>query len=182
MSWSSALNAMRGSRSIAVLTLICLVAGASLSITHHFTEDKIREAEKAETERALSEIFPSAEFIGENGYYKAMKNGEFIGYAAIVEGKGYGGTIKMAIGICLDETIKRVRVISQSETPGLGSRVAEDEFLIQFEGKNLEELKLRGEGGEIDAITGATISSDAVVDIVREEFQKLVEVLEGAKG
>lgn len=180
MSRSSARDMAKGSKPAVVLMLICLVAGTFLAMAYSFTEGKIAEAERAEVNQALSEIFPSADFVEENGYYKALENENLVGYAAIVEGKGYGGVIKMAIGIRLDETVERVRIISHSETPGLGSRVAEDEFLTQFDGKSLEGLKLRNEGGEIDAITGATISSEAVVDIVREQFQELISVLRGA--
>lgn len=178
MSRSSSRDLIRDLKPAAVLTLICLVAGTFLSITYDRTAEKIVEAEQAKINYALSEIFPSANFVEENGYYKALENEELVGYAAIVEGKGYGGTIKIAIGVCLDGTIKHVRIISQDETPGLGSRITEDEFLNQFDNKSLDELKLSKEGGKIDAITGATISSEAVVNIVRGEFQELIKVLE----
>ncbi|RLG57231.1 MAG: electron transporter RnfG [Hadesarchaea archaeon] len=173
MSKSSVLDVIK-SKSVVVLTLICLITGGMLAVTYNLTRERIAEAEQAEINQALSEIFPSAEFVEENDYYMALENGELIGYAMIVEGRGFGGKIKAAIGIRLDGTIQRVRVISHSETPGLGSKVAGDEFLAQFEGKTLEELKLKKEGGEIDAVTGATISSRAVVDIVREELQKMM--------
>ncbi len=177
MSSSSALDVIK-SKSVVVLTLICLIVGGVLGVTYNLTREKIAEAEQAKIDQALSEIFPSAEFVEENDYYMALENGELTGYAVIVEGRGFGGKLKVAIGIRLDGTIQRVRVISHSETPGLGSEVAEDEFLAQFEGKTLEELKLKKEGGEIDAVTGATISSRAVVDIVREELQKMMDELE----
>ncbi len=178
MSRSGPRDLVKSSKPTVVLTLICLVAGTLLSITYDHTAEKIAEAEQAKINHALSEIFPSADFVEEDGYYKALENEELVGYAAIVEGKGYGGTIKIAVGIRLDETIKHVRIISQNETPGLGSRITEDEFLNQFDNKSLDELKLSREGGKIDAITGATISSEAVVNIVRGEFQELVKVLE----
>ena len=179
MPQSSIRNAIRNLGATLVLTLICLVAGVLLAITYDLTKEKISEVEQAEVNQALSAIFPSAEFMEENGYYKALENGELIGHAVIVEGTGYSGKIKIAFGICLDDTIQRVRVITHSENPGLGSKMAGDEFLMQFEGKTLQELKLRKEGGEIDAVTGATISSEAVVDIVREELQRIVEGLLG---
>lgn len=173
---------IKNSKPAVILMLICLISGALLAITYSLTKEKIAEAEQEQINQALSGIFPSAEFVSEDDYYKALENGELVGYAAIVEGKGYGGTIKMAVGIRLDGTVEGVRIISHSETPGLGSGVAEDEFLGQFEGTSLENLKLREDGGEIDAVTGATISSRAVVDTVREEVQRLVEVLPEAQG
>jgi electron transport complex protein RnfG len=88
----------------------------------------------------------------------------------------------MAVGIRLDETVKGVRIIRHEETPGLGARVAENEFLESFVGRHLENLVLNGESGGIDAVTGATISSRAVVDTVREEVQRLVEALTEVQG
>jgi electron transport complex protein RnfG len=65
-------------------------------------------------------------------------------------------------------TISGVNIIRQSETPGLGTRIAEPEFTNQFSGKRIEDVRLRQDGGVIDAITGATISSRAITDIVHE--------------
>ncbi len=158
---------------VVVLTATCLVWGVLLGITHVLTKDKIVEAERAEINKVLSEIFPSASFVEENGYYRCIENGKLVGYAAIVEGAGYGGKMKVAVGIYVDNTIRGVRVVSHSETPGLGSRVAEDEFLKQFEGKTLERVWLKSDGGDIDAITGATISSRAVVEAVRKGMEEL---------
>jgi electron transport complex protein RnfG len=157
-----------------------------LSLTYSFLKGKIAQVEQAEIERALSEIFPAATFEENEGYYEAWENETLVGYAAIAEGPGYGATlggcdIKLVFGIEPDNrTIVGVRIIVHSETPGLGAKITEDEFLVQFEGKNLGELALRREGGEIDAITGATISSKSVVKIVREKLEELIGLLEGA--
>jgi len=161
-----------------VLMVICMVFSAILVVVHDLTKGKIAEVEREKVNRALSEVFPSAEFEKIDDYYKVFENGVLVGYALLGEGQGYGGVyggepIKLVVGVNLDKTVKSVKIISHSETPGIGSKIEEENFLSQFSGKTLEDLKLRSDGGKIDAITGATISSKAVVDIVRGEVQKI---------
>jgi electron transport complex protein RnfG len=160
-----------------VLAIICLISGASLAVTYLLIRERIAEVERRAIEEALAKVFPFANMVERNVYYEAELNGEIIGYAAITEGVGFGGRIKMVVGIKTDGTVERVHIISHMETPGLGSRITEEEFLNQFRGKRLDELRLRVDGGEIDAITGATISSRAVADAAHQKVQGLVEML-----
>jgi electron transport complex protein RnfG len=169
---------------VTVLLVVCLVAGGALALTHLSLKERIVEVELAEVSRALSEIFPHAtSFEKADGYYETLKNGSVIGYAAIAEGAGYGAAfggpdIKLVFGIEPEnKTIIGVRIIIHGETPGLGSKITENEFLEQFQGKGLEEIALRRDEGEIDAITGATISSRTVVDIIREKMEEIVGLL-----
>ena len=166
-------------QSIIVLTVICLVWGGLLAAVYDFTKEGIERAENAEINAILSEIFPgeNIQFVEnvENDYYTCLENGVLVGYATIAEGKGYGGKMKVIVGINLDNSVAGVRVLSHSETVGVGSRITEDEFLSQFTGKTLENLQLKQNGGEIDAITGATISSTAVTSAVHDGAQTLVE-------
>lgn len=177
-------------RPIAVLTLICIASAASLGALHSLTEEKIEESERRQVNQALSKIFPSSELEEvENNVYKALENGGVVGYAGIARGRGYGGFtggfIKLAVGVNLDGKIREVRIIKQSETPGLGSRITENWFLNQFEGisveNTVESVRLVRDNGKIEAITGATISSSAVVDIVRKEVKKLRSYLPEAE-
>jgi electron transport complex protein RnfG len=92
-------------------------------------------------------------------------------------GKGYGGDIDILIGLEDETTIKGITIISQSETPGLGSRIAESSFASKFAGLNIGDVALKQDGGQIDAITGATISSGAVVDAVRTAAMEKVKSL-----
>jgi electron transport complex protein RnfG len=178
-------NRLRELKPVVVLLVVCLVAGGALALTHFFLEERITEVEQAEINRALSEIFPSAtSFDKEDGYYEALEDESVIGYAAIAEGPGYGATlggcdIKLVFGIEPDnKTIVGVRIIIHSETPGLGARITENWFLEQFKGKSLGNLTLKKDNvGEIDAITGATISSETVVKIVRKELEEIVGLL-----
>ncbi len=160
-----------------VLALVCLVSGILLGATYDLMRERIAEVEQARLAAAFAQIFPTAELKAKNGYYEALENGEITGYAAIAQGKGFGGRISIAVGIGGDGIIKGVRIISHAETPGLGSRITEEEFLRQFEEKRLEELGLAKEGGTIDAITGATISTQAVTTAVGDKAKELMELL-----
>ncbi|MEM1689843.1 MAG: RnfABCDGE type electron transport complex subunit G [Candidatus Hadarchaeales archaeon] len=162
-------------REIMVLTIICIISGFCLFAVHNLVKERIEKTENTEMIRLLSEIFPSSEFAEENGIYlaRSKENGELEGYIAMAEGKGYGGSISLMIGIHKDGTIKKVKILKQSETPGLGARITEENFLAQFEGKSVDEVMLKRDGGTIDAISGATISSRAVVEAVREKMLEL---------
>lgn len=160
-----------------------MASAFSLGLFHELTEERIKESEQTQVEQSLSQIFPSAEFEElENNTYQATQDGKTVGYVGIVKERGYGGFtggfIKIAVGINLEGTIEKIRIISQSETPGLGSKITKTWFLKQFENKSKEEIKLSDKGGEIDAITGATISSQAVVEAVREEIGTLKNMIE----
>lgn len=149
------------------LILICTVSGAILALSYDLTEERIRAVEARRLTEALTNIFPGASFRAMDGYYSARIDGEEIGYAFLAEGQGYSGTIKTMVGMYQNGTISRIVVISQTETPGLGTRIVEPEFTNQFSGKRIEEVRLSRDGGLIDSITGATISSRAVTEIVR---------------
>lgn len=161
---------------VAVLVITCVVWGALLGLIHSATEKKIEEAERAELYRTLSQIFPGAQFSEENGRYTCTENGVVVGYALLVEERGYGGKMRVVVGASPGGTVVGVRVVSQSETPGLGARVTEEAFLGQFAGKGLEGVALKKDGGEIEGVTGATISSRAVVRAVRSALENLLGV------
>ena len=88
-----------------------------------------------------------------------------------VDAKGYCGPIKMIVSLNSDRTIKSVRIIEQNETAGIGTRITEPGFLKQFEGKTAREVVERK---GVDAITGATISSDAVIEAVGREVSEFL--------
>ena len=153
------------------LIIICIISGVALTATYGLTEERIEAVEQQKINESLSTIFPSASFTETDDYYIATVSGEEIGYAFIAEGRGYSGTIKTMVGMYKNGTISGVNIIRQSETPGLGTRIAEPDFTNQFSSKRIGDVRLRGDGGVIDAITGATISSRAITDIVRERAE-----------
>lgn len=166
---------------VLVLTIIVLVSSLSLYAYNLSVESVLEAQEAAELKEEINAIFPDAErYVEEDGiYYIFSDSGDLIGYSFIATGSGYGGDITLLVGVNSDEnlTIKGVSVLSHSETPGLGSRITNDDFISQFNNIPLESIKLRPEG-EIDAITGATISSNAVVNAVYTEYKNKIKSIQ----
>lgn len=115
--------------------------------------------------------------------YANYANGERIGYVvAAVSPNGYGGDISVAVGIdAKTSTITGFSVLSNSETAGLGARCTEDEFVSQFAGKDatsIEYVKGGGAAGnQIDAISGATVTTNAVTEAVNSALAVYGNVL-----
>jgi len=155
------------------LTIACVIAAAALSITYVATESRIQQQKKAELNIALSnECIPGSASIEEKkDYFIGFdKKHRKLGYAFRVSPKGYGGTIDMVVGIDLKGRVAGVKIISMKETPGLGMNASESRFLKQFMGKTSgSPLKAKK---DIDAITGATITSQAVADGVKQALIK----------
>ena len=93
-------------------------------------------------------------------------------------GKGFGGELKLMVGYDLKEDkLVGIEVVSHKETPGLGSRVTEDQFKSQFAGREIDaRFLLKNGGGDIDAVSGATISSRAVCEAIRKSIALYPEV------
>lgn len=115
----------------------------------------------------FKEIFPNSQFKQvEENVYQVIQNGKVIGYIGVGSKKGFGGPITAAVGINLDGTLKGVRVIEQNETPGLGDKITDNTFLSKFEGLSYDKIN-------VDTISGATISSKTLLELVQEQAQKL---------
>lgn len=162
-----------------ILTLITLVAGTALAFVYSITKEPIANADKKATAEAYSKVFSEAdsfkeldlkEYSDENGatvwaVSNAKKGDETIGFVMTVASKGYGGDIKLAMGIDLEGNITGVSVLDASnETPGLGAKVKEEPYLSRFSGVNNETLS------EVDAISGATYSSTGVQNAIKAGF------------
>ncbi len=166
-----------------VLLVVSVVAGLALGAVYEVAWPKIVEQKRLARERALKEVMPDAESSRKvedeklGSYYEGLMEGAVICYAKEVSVKGYGGKIDLMVGIANDESVCGVKVLSHSETPGLGARIGqirfgEDKpwFLQQFLKKELADLEVVKQPTEekIEAITGATISSTAVTNGVRQ--------------
>jgi len=172
------------------LSVICLITASALSIVYATTKPKIDENRDAEIWKSLKAVLPAGEEFreestGKRPYYRALAGGKTVGYAFIVRGEGYSSTIETLVGVDPKGKITGVRVVSQQETPGLGARITEVKpgeespwFTRQFKGKRFNQLGLRTEGGEIDAITGATVSSAAVAESVEKGVSEFMEKIE----
>ncbi|MFH0762612.1 MAG: RnfABCDGE type electron transport complex subunit G [Candidatus Omnitrophota bacterium] len=157
-----------------ILGLICFLSSAILAVVNGFTEPQIKLQKESQEKAALEKVFPDAagfKPVTQDDkiiYYRAYdKADKLIGFVVKSEGKGYSSPIESLAGLDLKLNITDVKVISQNETPGLGTRVAGEEFLSQFKGKSPAGL------GQIDAITGSTISSKAVIDSIKETISSL---------
>lgn len=163
-------------RSTFVLTLVCLIAAALLGGAYMVTADKIEEQKISAINENLKNVFPGAdEFDDMSNYYVAKKDGLIIGWAVLAESSGYGGAIKILVGIDTEKKVTGIRIMEQEETPGLGANAAQPGFYSQFQGLDMNNIKLTRDGGEVDAITGATITSRAVIDGVLEGFNIIGE-------
>lgn len=157
-----------------ILGLICFLASGVLSIVNAVTEPKIKLQKETEENLALKEVMPEAENFkakkdGEKTIYYISydKAGKINGFVVKGEGKGYSSLVEAMAGLNLKLEINNVKILSQNETPGLGSRITKDSFLSQFKGKGAESLN------QVQGITGATISSRAVINSLKNKISEL---------
>lgn len=165
------------------LLLICAIVAGVISFVFALTADRYAANMQETKNEAIGKIFglaePSCEELSakeleDTGVvYKVFDGETHVGYCVEVKSAGFGGDITMMVGYTADCSVLGVQIVSMSETPGLGSKAGEDSFLSQFAGKT-DTLVL---GEDIDAISGATISSRAVTDGVNQAFQTLQNVL-----
>jgi len=175
-------------RMVCALLAVGLVSGAFLVLVYNYATPKIEVNKKSETKKAIMDIFPDAKDIkdmhNEEIFSVKDASGKILGYAFTAEGNGYQGTIKMLAGANADLTsMKGIEVLESQETPGLGAEIAEDKFRGQFNGlsitHDIEYVKNKKpeKPYEIEAITGATISSRSVVSILNEEIERVRKFL-----
>lgn len=161
----------------AILCLICIIVSVLLGVTNQLTADKIVEvqAEKAAESRMTvlpdADSFEEIEITDEYSSYRALKDGEPVGYVFTTEDSGYGGTLSVMTGISAEGQITGVAILSHGETPGLGANATKTSFTDQYKqaAGEIEVIKNQAAGeGQIEAITGATITSRAVTRAVNK--------------
>lgn len=181
-----------------VLLLVTAIAGGILAGVNGVTAPVIAEMERQASFGALLEIFPEAndfieveesvldEIKSTNGsvfeVYKAVKDEEELGYALKTLSGGYGGDINTLIGIKSDGTVAGLRVLENSETPGIGSRIVEDfAFRESFIDKNalasLTPVDAPSADDEVLMLSGATVSTEAVLKGVNDALDAYVNYL-----
>ena len=150
-------------RPILVLTVICIVVSGLLAGTHAITQPVIDANVKREADASRIALLPEADAFTQVEYADgtisevwAADNGA--GYVITGSAKGYGGDVPVMVGITAEGTISAIQVMDNDETPGVGKKVMEADFTGQFQGKTGSD--------EVDAITGATYSSNAVFEVV----------------
>ncbi|MBN2239933.1 MAG: FMN-binding protein [Dehalococcoidales bacterium] len=165
------------------ITIIVLISITLLAVTDSITSDQRESQTEKKIQDMLTGMFPEMnDYELEEDIYIILDGDTTIGYAYIAEGKGYDGYIDILVGLENETTIKGISVISHSESPGLGARITEDDYKDQYNGMAILDSDMRFNGGKIDAITGATISSQAVADAVRTTALEKVQELFGEGG
>jgi len=174
---------------ILVLGIVSLLSGASLVFVYNYAQPQIIKNQAEELEEAIFKVLPGAvryETIKDDGeeiYAGKDREAETVGYACIAKGPGYQGEISVIVG--LEPGLKKVtgiEILESVETPGLGGKILEDGFRGQF--VNLLTVPridlVKGspaKANEVQAITGATISSAAVTNILNNKINKVKELL-----
>lgn len=166
------INAAEIVRPAAVLTAICVIVTFLLAVTNSMTAGKISEnSEKkaAESRFKVLEAYSYVQLDKDGKVFEAkQENGQSIGIVAVTQASGYGGTIEVMTGIKPDGSISGVNILSMNETPGMGAKAKETSFLAQFINKSTPDMSVTKDGGDIDAISGATITSRAVTGAVND--------------
>lgn len=168
---------------IGSLTAICIISGALLAFVYGATAERIEAVSQMRTAAAAAEVLPAHDRIAdaiEVQHNNMMflfrpayrEDGSAVGYAVqFATSAGYGGEIRMMLGIDTEGTTTGLAILSgHKETPGLGAKITESSFLQAFRDKPLTTTNWRvsKDGGEIDEITAATISSRAVAEAVQQ--------------
>lgn len=178
-----------------ILTAITVVSGLLLGVVYGITKEPIAEAQENTKQEAYRSVLSDASsfetmedfdtadaaaILEENGYTSDEitevaegidDGGETVGYVInVMSHEAYDGDLEVSVGIAADGTVKGIEMLSISETAGLGMKADEAEFKDQFKDKNVEKFTYTksGESGDdkIDAISGATITTNAVTNAV----------------
>ena len=191
-------------RLVAVLSGICAVAGFSLAGVYEVTKERIAYEKKQEVIRSLEEVLPGLETDPESFYLDTEREdgspvrvfrspgegGDTVDGVAfqVVAPDGYSGNIYVMMGVLPDGKLGGIVVLSHAETPGLGAPITEESWKGTFKGRSLDntDFRVKKDGGDIDQLTGATISPRAVTGAVRKGLiwfrDNKDEILDASKG
>ena len=179
------------SNMVIVLTAAALVSSLALALTYSVTKEAIAMVEVNRTLKALGQVLPEfnnkpydekfhPDVDKELEIYPARRDGRPVGTAVkTYSDRGFSDRIWIMVGFDKEKKINDVVVLKHTETPGLGSKMKKPKFKNQFKGKDPASFKLKvgKDGGDVDAISAATISSGAFCDAV----QRAYDVLEAPK-
>lgn len=171
-------------RMILVLGGICLVAGFGLAGVYEITKEPIAYQIKLEVIRSLEAVLPGLTVDPDNNFleltredgspvkvFRSVTDEGVVGTAfQVVAPDGYSGNIVIMMGVLPNNTLGGIEILIHAETPGLGSLIIDEEWKSIFRGLSLENtnFKVKKDGGDIDQITGATISPRAVTGAVEK--------------
>lgn len=169
------------------LLIITLIAGLSLGFINNITKGPKAKAKLERKVNALKQVLP--EFNNDpvkevklvklenvkdsTEVYTGAMNGDVTGTAIVGSTeKGFNGLIKIMVGFTPDGSIRNISVLEQKETPGLGTKMKDESFLKQFRGKNPSTFNLKAakDGGDIDVLTGSTITTRAFGEATQQAY------------
>lgn len=160
------------------LLLITAVVAGLLGFVNYLTEDKIREGQEEKAKAAMQEVLAAENYEpvetaieGINAAYRADE----LGYVLDITSNGFGGAINMMVGISAEGKITGVSIVSHSETASLGANCTREDFRDQFKDAD-GALSVKKDGGTVEALTGATVTSRAVTNGVNLAFEFFKEV------
>ena len=168
------------------LTLISAVCAAVLAIVNNATKERIANLATLKANNAARAVLPAsvkaiepvkdpadASLTAFIGYADDAKT-QIAGYAVPgLTAKGYGGNIRLMVGLKPDRTVISYQVLAAAETPGLGSNLTTPAFISRFKDQPAASVKVTKDGGKIEALTSATITSRAVCDAVADAAQRI---------
>lgn len=169
-----------------ILSLLFISMGmsAALGYVYLLTKEPIEKANKEKEVSAVKLVLPDFDndpvkemkTIDNLTFYPASKGGQFVGCAVnTFTEKAFSGKFTLMVGFLPDGTINKSVVLDQKETPGLGTKMKEPKFYSQFENKKINgELKVKKDGGDVDAISAATISSRAYCDAINRAYKVFI--------
>ncbi|HUX06822.1 MAG TPA: RnfABCDGE type electron transport complex subunit G [Acidobacteriota bacterium] len=183
---------------VVTLTVIAAVAGLALALVYSVTEEPIAEAEREQTLKAIRNVLPEFDdnllqsvMFGEEKqkeiFIARANGGDLVGVAfSSISRNGYGGNLEVMVGLVPEGEgykVNRIEILRHAETPGLGTKIAEEKFKGQFNSVNYDNLTFAVDKDDpgstdkpsIDSITGATISSRAVTEAVQMALDFFLE-------
>jgi len=174
------------------LVVVAILSSSVLGYVYEITKEPIAEALKAKKAKAIREVvaefdnnpvedmykIPTVDATDSLEIYPAMMGGTNVGNAIrTYSPNGYSGNVWLMVGFMPDGTINKISVLEHKETPGLGSKMNDDKFKNQFLGKNPADfnLKVKKDGGQVDALSGATITSRAFGQAVQQAYDSYMK-------
>lgn len=168
------------------LTMVCLISGIIIATVYFFTEPITVKKNAQLKQQSMQELVPKADSFtaikGKSGWYEAVKDKKTIAYVVPADTKGYGGTIELLVAVSTKGSVMDFQILSANETPGLGSNASKDSFRNQFKDKTSKDLtvvKDKTNTKNIQAMTGATITSTAVTKGVKAAVDEVNSYMGG---
>ncbi len=160
-----------------ILLAITVVVAGLLGLVNHLTAERIAENTAKKANEAMQTVLPSPSYekleVSKEGITEAYQAEG--GFVVRLNANGFGGAIDLMVGVSTDGTVTGVSVISHAETASLGAECTREDWRSQFTGTQ-GNLKVSKDGGSIDALTGATVTSRAVTEAVNRAVEFVKEV------